>query len=250
LRPGRSAPGIYSRSAGAGEKRAIDNVIAKEGISVRMNSVEYWKRYISLASKGKVDIGASTQDQFVLVKNAMEGFLPAGYAKENADKMWVRPYNGGGLPGLNATDRADANDALVVFDKAGTKLLGVIQLAISLEYPKTFDVIKTWDNQPVIRYFNGHWSYQALSVLDDFKGKAHGNYWVDIHKAIGTEGCIQVDPGSQKAFDRIVNGQYSDKITRMVERRIDPNKPRAADALPRYDLRTYTQMGTLRTVGY
>jgi len=248
---GRPAPGVYSRSAGRAEKRRIDKLIQNEGISVNKASVEYWKRYIALASNGNVAIGASSENQFVLVKNAMEGFLPPGYANENADKLWVRPYNGGGLPGLNSTDNADANDALVVFDKTGTKLLGVMQVAISHDYPKTFDVIKNWDNQPVIRYFNTRWSYDALAVLDDYKGRAHGEYWVDFHKAIGTEGCIQVDPGSQSAFDRIVNGRYTDKITRLAQVPDDPNKPpRPENVAPAYTLKTYTRVGTMRIVGY
>jgi hypothetical protein len=248
---GKPAPGVYSRSAGAPDKRRIDKLIENEGISVNKGSVEYWKRYIALASEGKVTVGASSGNQFVLVKNAMEGFLPSTYSKENADKLWVHPYNGGWLPGLNATDNADANDALVVFDKTGTKLLGVIQVAIPNEYPKTADAIKSWDNQAVIRYFNTNWSYDALAVLDDYKGRAHGEYWVDFHKAIGTHGCIQVDPGSQSTFDRIFRTKDTNKITRLMQVHDDPNKPRRPEnAAPAYTLKTYTQVGTARIVGY
>ena len=59
----------------------IDVHLAAEGVKIRVNNPEYWKRYIEVASEGAVSVSEAAEGlQFFYIKGGFEGFLQKSHA--------------------------------------------------------------------------------------------------------------------------------------------------------------------------
>lgn len=205
---------VYSSSEAAKAKRSLDTKLFSEGVEISPKSGTYWRRIVTELT-GTAPGDAESQGpskgafalQFYYIKGGWEGF-PGIPAKGDAESASWDKREG----------KTDINDALVIFDSRG-KFLEAFQLAVPNYYPKTSQMVTSdWNGAPIFSYLHegpfelhGQWfnEYQGLSVLDSGKARqmagVKGSYWIDIHKRVGTAGCIEINNAAftdQRNIDR------------------------------------------------
>jgi hypothetical protein len=203
------APHIYSSSPEANRKRAIDTQITGGDLTkedkIDMNSEDYLKQLIKLASKGKIEVSDKARSlQFFIIKGGAEGFLAASYKNTDASNQVEGGDTTGG--GGGTTMRFSDTDLVVVFDGAG-KLISsaLLRRPMWIHRPNIWSedaankVYGVWDGAPVSLYRNNNprWDIHYYGLwMNDKKGYyTSGKYQVDLHKQEATNGCIFiVDP--------------------------------------------------------
>ena len=212
---------LYSHAPAADAKKRIDDEITNSGITISKTSAEYWSAYISRSSGNNVVVGSTKRYQFFYLPGGAEGFLQFRFQERNASAVFY-DYN---------FDWARVNDALIIFDPAGTKLVAALQLVYPLGNRYTNGEFREWSegHLPVFVYYNKNFAndyYRAISVMSLHKinysahrwqekhpghklpkemapvSKQKQGAWVDIHDVSkGTLGCIGVESESVAAFD-------------------------------------------------
>ncbi len=213
---------LYSMAPEAATKRAIDlQIIAGDysrGREVRMDSEDYLKRLIEIASGGKQKVGAAgTKEklQFFIIRGGAEGFLPSWLAAKDASNVVMAGETTAGPKAI--TFRFDDNDLLAVFDGGG-KLISSARLERPLFITKIWSqrtadkVYNAWNNKEVFIYKNTHpgWiPYLGLGVRDGMRGKVAT---VDMHKQEATNGCIFIVDPNTPAMDDSNLGAFEPKL--------------------------------------
>ena len=203
------APHIYSSSAEANKKRAVDRQItggdANKEDQIDMTSEDYLKQLIKLSSKGKIEVSDKASSlQFFIIKGGAEGFLASSYKNTDASNQVEGGDTTGG--GGSTTMRFSDTDLVAVFDKQG-KLISsaLLRRPMWIHHPNIWSenaankVYEAWDGAPVSIYRNNnpHWDihYYGLWMNDKNGYYTSGKYQVDLHKEEATNGCIFiVDP--------------------------------------------------------
>jgi hypothetical protein len=210
---------IYSRSPEGAAKRRIDEELERSGLTIDKKSAEYWRAYIEKLSDHKPETWAPyvvVEDyeyfQCYYLQGAMEGFLPSECAYQSGGNSYYE----------HGFNWSRVNDAFVVFNPTGERLVCALRLVFPNENRWTKDEFQEWsDGQlPVFAYYNGFFGYPGISVmsLHKFTYRHHHatdaekkklpppskkpGVWVDLHDAShGTLGCIGVDTASVNPFN-------------------------------------------------
>jgi len=203
-------PLVYSLSPEAAQKKAIDDELAKAAIKIDLHSAEYWKAYINAIAPGKLQEGEpASKDGYQLfyIKGGFEGFLDPALRSKNADKTY---YD-------SNFDNSDVNDALIVFDPTGERLVAAMQTVRPLGNSSTDSEFAEWSKSShgVYTYRNQHWAgdhYNAIAVmslhkmayLNEAPASPKGpGAWIDMHDvAAGTLGCIGIASKSMGDFNK------------------------------------------------
>jgi hypothetical protein len=216
---------VYSRSAEAGRKRAIDMRIMGGRFTydlVNYNSHFYMEQLIAAAG-GAIGTGGPTRLlQFFIIRGGAEGFLSDYYRDKDAGRVLIPGEDTERRP---ATFIFDCRDLLAVFDGGGG-LVGSAPLERPLVVPGKITeptaqrVYNAWDGQPVRLYRNAGFEvkYYGLVVYDKLGAYQNGSVRIDIHKTEATNGCILiVDSDTPPLSDVARLNQFEPKLIKDIQ---------------------------------
>jgi RHS repeat-associated protein len=244
---------VYSGAFASERKEEIDKKLAQQGITVDPTNPDYWKAFITQISDGKINVKTDAKSlQFFLISGGMEGFLQPQYSKNGDQTMFSVPADPAGSFDLDhlifPRANSDANDALVIFDRSGKQLLGVFQLVfpnqVGENAGKTEKVLSSWDNKIMGAYGNTHYEhpYRGLTVdpgADPYKKEGPGQWWVDIHAMIGTNGCVEISPVDR--YDKFLTTNSRNEVTALGA---------LFDNYKIQEKTKFTPLGVVRVIGY
>lgn len=218
---------VYSKSATAPKKRAIDMAIMggtyANGGKIRLDDGAYLKALIGASAhdRGKL-IGSGRGVQFFIIRGGAEGFFDASYSGKDAGRIIEAAID---TRGRNSNVIFDDNDLICAFDGGGT-FIGAAPLRRPLSIPGLWTehtanrVYNAWNGQRVSMYRNTNFliPYYGLVVYDSLGLYQSGAVRVDLHKEEQTNGCIFIrDPATPQLTSEAALGLFEPAFIRNVQ---------------------------------